>query len=143
MDSIPSLLFLASAAGFVWTVVRFFHNGRYANCDLMGAHMTFHHMWLLSTTVLAVGVSLLPGHHWMWGVAVAGAGFILSVPAKAVVEAGFSRFGWGEVFDPDAARRKAGSFAATCDAEARTGQTGIQPGAAPDPGARKDRERSV
>ena len=143
MDNIPILLILASAAGFVWTVVRFFHNGRYANCDLMGAHMTFHHMWLLSATVLAVGASLLPGHHWMWGVAVAGAGFILSLPAKSAVEAGFGLFGWGEKFDPDAARRKAGSFAATCNAEARTGQPGIQPGATPEPERRGGRERSA
>ena len=143
MDSIATLLFLASASGFVWTVIRFFHNGRYAQCDLMGAHMTFHHMWLLSTTVLAVGAALLPGHHWMWGVAVAGGGFILSLPAKSVVEAGFGRFGWGKMFDPDAARRKAGLFAATCEAEARTGQAGIRPGATPDPDTREGRERSV
>jgi hypothetical protein len=119
MDTVPTILFIASAVVFAWAGARYFRNGRYANSDRTGADITFHHMWLLSTILMAVATGLLPGPHWTWGVAVAGGGFILSVPAKTFVGRVFRMVGWGARLHPDDAPPSAAPFGGLCRAEAR------------------------
>jgi hypothetical protein len=90
MVIISVILFIISAAGIVFTLVVYALNTKAPNNDLMGACIIFDQHWMISSVSLSIGLAILPGVPWWWGIIALVGMYILDIPAKII---------WGRFLD--------------------------------------------
>ena len=79
------VLLVLAALGFFVACVSFSRGSRQANSDLMGATVSFDSPWFVASIFLAIGLTILAGTHWAFGIGTAVASIAIGWLFKSYV----------------------------------------------------------